>query len=217
MDLRFKHPYTLIATGPTGGGKTQFVLKFLKHLDALVDTPIVEIVWCYSEYQNSYETMHNPLVRFHHGLPDMKDFAPNSGARLIVIDDMMRESDGRIVDLFTKGSHHRGISIMFITQNLFHQGSGFREISLNTHYMVCFKNPRDNAQIRHLSRQVCPSNPRFVQDAFEDATSMPYGYLLLDFKQTTDNAYRIRTCIFPDDSINYVYIPKSKTYIKTNR
>jgi hypothetical protein len=27
-----------------------------------------------------------------------------------------------VCDLFTKGSHHRNISVVLITQNLFHQG-----------------------------------------------------------------------------------------------
>jgi hypothetical protein len=47
--------------------------------------------------------------------------------------------------LFTKKSHHRNISVMYIEQNLFHKGKNHRTISLNAHYMVLFKNPRDEA------------------------------------------------------------------------
>ena len=45
---------------------------------------------------------------------------------LIVIDDQMIEAgkDNRIVNLFTKGSHHRNLSVIYIVQNLFHQGKG---------------------------------------------------------------------------------------------
>ena len=68
---------------------------------------------------------------------------------LIVIDDQMIEAgkDNRIVNLFTKGSHHRNLSVICIVQNLFHQGKGNRSISLNSHYLVLFKNPRDKLQI----------------------------------------------------------------------
>ena len=41
---------------------------------------------------------------------------------LIVIDDQMIEAgkDNRIANLFTKGSHHRNPSVIYIVQNLFH-------------------------------------------------------------------------------------------------
>ena len=55
--------------------------------------------------------------------------------------------------LFTKGSHHRNISLVLITQNLFHQGPSSRDTLLNSKYIVVFKNPRDKTQIVHLARQ----------------------------------------------------------------
>jgi hypothetical protein len=61
-----------------------------------------------------------------------------------------------VSELFTKGSHHRNNSLVLITQNLFHQGPSSRDISLNSKYIVVFKNPRDNTQIVHLARQVYP-------------------------------------------------------------
>ncbi|KAG8238309.1 hypothetical protein J437_LFUL017844 [Ladona fulva] len=95
---------------------------------------------------------------------------------------MMKEADGRVVHLFTKGSHHRNLSVIHLTQNLFHQGKGARDISLNTHYIVYFKNPRDRSQIFHLSRQLHPENPKFVQESYNDATEKPHGYLFIDLK-----------------------------------
>ena len=78
---------------------------------------------------------------------------------LIVIDDQMIEAgkDNRIVNLFTKRSHHRNLSVIYIMQNLFHQGKGNRSISLNSHYLVLFKNPRDKLQILTLAKQIYPS------------------------------------------------------------
>ena len=48
--------------------------------------------------------------------------------------------DLRIVDLFTKGCHHRNVSILYLTQNVFPQGKACRDISLNTQYLVLFNN-----------------------------------------------------------------------------
>ena len=50
--------------------------------------------------------------------------------------------DNRIVNLFAKGSHHQNLSVIYIVQNLFHQGKGNRSISLNSHYLL-FGNIRD--------------------------------------------------------------------------
>ena len=63
----------------------------------------------------------------------------------IVFDDKMIDAskDKRIVNFFNRGSHNRNLSVIYIVQNLFHQGKGSRSISLNSHYLVLFKNPRD--------------------------------------------------------------------------
>ena len=52
----------------------------------------------------------------------------------MVIDDQMEDSGGdtRIANLFTRGSHHRNLSVIYIVQNLFHQGKGSRSISLKS-------------------------------------------------------------------------------------
>ena len=62
---------------------------------------------------------------------------------LIVFDDQMIDAgkDRRIVNLFTRGSHHQNISVIYIVQNPFHRGKGSHSISLNSHYLVLFKNP----------------------------------------------------------------------------
>jgi hypothetical protein len=37
-----------------------------------------------------------------------------------------------------------------------------RTVSLNSHYLVLFKNPRDKLQIRNLTTQMHPSNAKFL-------------------------------------------------------
>lgn len=95
---------------------------------------------CFGTTQSSSHVIMQNV--FKEGIPDMNDFDGTS-PNLVIIDDLMRESDGRVVDWFTKGCHHRNISVFFITQNLFHQAKGARDISLTTHYIVCFKNPAE--------------------------------------------------------------------------
>jgi hypothetical protein len=81
-------------------------------------------------------------------------------------------------------------------------------MSLNAHYIVLFKNPRDANQVSVLARQMYPGKSKFMLEAFKDATEKPYGYLLIDFKPETDEKLRVRTNIFTSDSKHYVYVPK---------
>ena len=97
--------------------------------------------------------------------------------------------------------------MIHIVQNLFNQNKEHRTISLNPHYLVIFKNQCDNSQILHLAKQAYPSRPKVLQEAFLDATSKPYGYLLLDFKQNTQDEYCLRSQIFPNKT-NFVYVPR---------
>jgi hypothetical protein len=152
--MEWQHPFTCIIAGPTSCGKSVFVSKFLKHIDTMVNVDFKEIVWCFGELQPLHEAIRNALtipITFLEGLPKLNDIAPESNAppRLLIIDDLMTESNTEIVNLFSKGSHHRNLSIIYITQNLFHQGKGSRDISLNAHYSIIFKNPRDKSQIFH--------------------------------------------------------------------
>ena len=80
-------------------------------------------------------------------------------------------------------------------------------MSLNSHYIVLVKNARDATQVANLARQMYPGKSTFMIEAFKNATSTPYGYLLIDLKQETDDKLRLRTGIFPAD-VQYVYLRK---------
>jgi hypothetical protein len=107
--------------------------------------------------------------------------------------------DKRISDLFTKVSHHRNLSIIYIVQNFFHQGKEMRKICLNAHYIMLFKSPRYKQQISMLARQVNPGKVQEFMKSYEDATSRPHGFLMLDLKPTTDDQQRLKTNVLPGE------------------
>jgi hypothetical protein len=205
MDVRLKHPFTCTVAGPSTSGKTWFVFRLIKHVDRLIVPAPKKILYCYGEFQPSFSEF--PEVEFHEGLPDVSRFDGRQRV-LLIIDDLMNEADQNVCNLFTKLSHHRGVSVVFITQNLYHRNRFVRTMNLNTHYIVMFKNPRDANQVTTLARQMYPGRSKFMVEAFKDATKNPYGYLLIDLKPETDERYRIRTNIFPDDDRQYVYVSK---------
>ena len=80
-------------------------------------------------------------------------------------------------------------------------------MSLNSQYLILFKNPRDATQITHLAKQMYPGRTKFMIEAFRDATSKPYTYLAIDLKPETEENMRLRSGIFPLEE-NYVYVPR---------
>lgn len=204
MDPRWKHPFTSIIAGPTGCGKTQFVITFLNNLSEMTDPTPEKIIYSYGEWQQEFRNLPSN-VELTEGIPDLCEYSNTS--LLLIIDDQMHDVNDRILSLFTKGSHHRNISVMYIVQNLFDQNAKHRTISLNAHYLVVFKNPRDASQIVHLAKQMYPGQTKYAQEAFALATRYPHGYLLVDLKQQTPEHLRLRGHIFPGEN-KEVYVAK---------
>jgi hypothetical protein len=169
------------------------------------------IIFCYSEWQPLYETLsEKESVEFRQELPSLEDFPSGHGPKLLIIDDFMheiKELKKEILKFYIKGSHHRNLSVFFLSQCLF--PDGLRQISLNSHYIVLFKTTRDLAQIRTFCLQVDPNHWRALHEAYEDATQLGYSYILFDFKPNQLDHLRLRTKIFPDES-TVIYIPRDK-------
>ena len=209
MDVRLQHPYTCLVAGPTSCGKTQFVKKIIEEGEHVVNGSAEKIIWLYGEYQPAYIELSSkfPHILFIEGIPEnLNEYIDPNFRNLIVIDDLMSEtgSDKKVTNLFTKGSHHRNLSVILLLQNLFYNGKESQTISLNAHYIVLFKNPRDNTIVTSLAY---PGKIKFLQEAFQDATKLPYHYLFLDLKPYTDEKFRVRTYIMPSET-QYAYVNK---------
>ena len=174
VELKLKHQFTCIIAGPTGWGKSSFCVKFLKNLK----TQCTEwkfsggIKWCYREKTAvPYSQLGGLNIQFLEGIPE--NFVNAQGKpSLLILDDLLNEAySDKVCDLFTKGSHHRNVSVILVTQNLFHQGRKCTDISLNAKYVVALKNVRDRNQFSFLARQVYPENSDSLYRAYLDATS----------------------------------------------
>jgi hypothetical protein len=137
-------------------------------------------------------------VPFNDGVPENFDNAHGRPC-LVILDDLLNDVySQQVCNLFTKGSHHRYIGVILITQNVFHPGRYCRDFSLNAKYIIVLKNERDKKQFRQLARQVYPENGNSLHDAYLEGTEKSHGYLVLDLAQDTD-LLRFRTNIFPED------------------
>jgi hypothetical protein len=216
-----QHPFTCIVSGMTQSGKSKWIHNLLTFKPSRIVSPPENTIYCYTEYQKELFSSYgsNSKIKFHKGMPNESDldkwFSSNSSSNnLLILDDLMQEIDtgsgSLISSLFTRGSHHRNLSIILVTQNLFHQNRHFRTISLNASYLVVFKNPRDASQIDHLARQMYPGRADTLHMAYRKATERPHGYLLIDLKQSTPEEARLRTNIFDEsgeDAECEVFVP----------
>ena len=204
MPVPFFHPCSVMISGPSGSGKTVFLRRAIT--ENMIYPPPKRIVIVFGEWQKEYERLaqYKPDIEFCKG-PMTEDlystFSPNEN-NLLVVDDQMADASksNQLEKYFVQGSHHRNLTVVFIVQNLFEKGQAMRTSSLNTHYLVLFKHPRDKGQVGILGRQMYPSKWRNFVSVMEDATSAPYSYLVVDLKPDTPEEYRIRGNIFPDQT-----------------
>ena len=214
IHVPFEAGCTMMIAGPTGCGKTFFVKKLLTGKNNFTQ-PVRNILYCYGVYQPLFNEMRRtiPNIEFHKGLPETSEIELLSSTKhfdIIVLDDLMERIVNSLSaqELFTKFCHHYNISTIYLSQNVFAQGKCSKTISLNTLILVLFPNHRDQSQIMILARQQSPRSPDLFLEAFEDATQMPYGYLVVDCTPKCPEYLRWRSSIFKGDK----KAPKGKSY-----
>lgn len=204
--FKFKHPFTCLISGPTESGKTFLIRNILKNYKFLFynllpkNVSILRVLWCYGQWQNLYSIpiSDNIIIQYTDSIVNdgiIKQFSPN----IIIVDDLLNEFDKtkHLENIFIKKSHHMNISVIFVVQNLF--AKSIRTISLNSHYIILMKSPRSASQIQQLAKQIFPMNSKAIMEAFTDATTKAYGYLIIDLKQDTPENYRLRTRITSEE------------------
>lgn len=201
-----RHPANILIAGPSGSGKTTFMKHLLERRDQLIHPNVKKIHWFYSEWQQMYEHMRELYgVEFHKGLPSEEMFEKECPNSIVIIDDQMSDLGKEVENIFTKKSHHSHVTVIVIIQNLFNKN--LRTMSINSHCIVLLKNPRDQSIVTNLAKQMYPTNARFLQKAYSDATQKPYSHLVIDLHQETPEYARIRANIFSTDE-QYVYQPE---------
>ena len=191
--FKFKHPCNVLVTGPSGSGKTNLIREILSNKNSFhgLNKNKLKILWAYGQWQPLLDVKisDNVIVNLFDKIPtekDLKKFKPD----ILILDDLMYEmhKNKDIEILFIKKSHHMSISIFFLVQNPHYYAKMMRTITLNCHYIIWMKNPRDMTQIHTIAKQ---TGFKFLPLAYNDATKEPYGYIRIDNTPDTPENIRI--------------------------
>jgi len=192
-------------------GKSVITLELIERRREIMSVDFDKVIYVYTENQPIFQKFkeQNPEVIFTDSMEEVDKITGCEKSNLVIFDDKMLEFMGNenddIIHWFTRGAHHRNTSIILLLQNAF--AKNLRTVAINSIYSIFLNNPRDKSTIINLGKQISPGKPRYIAEAYEDAISRPYGYLLFDFHQETNNLYRIRNSIYPTKECK-VYIPK---------
>jgi nucleoside-triphosphatase THEP1 len=203
--VEYKNNTCFQIVGPSGSGKTHFVCKLIQN-PQLFENSFNRVYWHHGDVGEDgltgIEMCRLKSIKHINGF-DKQWMTRLVKGDVIIIDDLYHEVNKQedFNNLFTKVSRHTGVTVFFITQNLFHQGGQHRTRNLNVQYLVLFKNPRDATAIDYVSRQAFPNNKSFLIDSFHDATRLPHGYLFIDFTQSCPDDMRVQTDIFNTNGI----------------
>ena len=203
-EFAFQHPFSMLVVGPTQSGKTDFVEQMLEN--PLIDFPTdkeVRITWFYNQWQPRYDILEWELgsqIEFQHGLPDWSESLQELDPEIhhiLVFDDLMNQAVNSPIlsRLFTQGRHCNA-SVILLMQNMFPKGKYNTDISRNAQYLVLFRSPSDRKQINTIVDRIFAEDRFKFMQIYSKATSIPYGYVLIDNHPRTDPENQVVTDVF---------------------
>lgn len=201
----FKSPFTLILSGSTGSGKTEWLMRFLKNVSDMIEPQPRKILYCYGEINNNILNLMSSGIETYNGVPEAEMIKEQEKPLLLILDDLMLNVGNDFLDLlFTRGSHNWNTSVIFVTQSLY--GRNIRTARANAHYLILMRNPSGQLHIRTIGTQLFPRKLDYFMEAYNDATKEPFSYLMINMHPNASESERLTSNIFPDE-IPTVYLP----------
>ena len=218
VNFRFPLGTTHLVVGPSGSGKTFRTVNILRSKSEMIDggSNIKNVVFCYAAWQPIYDNLKKEQVvtKWISKMPTSEEFVnlvspfKDKGGSIVVIDDFMSEINKDLDEIVRVYSRHYNTSTFILFQSLFPPHRLARQISLNVKFIHLHKNPRENAQIQFLARQLMPSSAKWITEAYHEATSSPFTSFLIDLTQERDNKFRFRSNYLPSEFPMKVWIKR---------
>ena len=179
--------------------------------------PTFDKIYCfYQESQPPYDHMQKEIKNFEFvqgvNFALFDSLKNNASKYLLIFEDSCEEiyNSKAFVDIATTG-RHRGLSTIDIQHNLFHRSKLGTDVDLQNTPIVLFKSPRDVMQVATLGAQLGLGSE--LVDWYRDATSVPFGLLLIDLRPRTDD--RLRYCTNSCSVPSKFFIPDRLKHLRT--
>ena len=203
----FSIPSNVLLCGPSGCGKSKFIEKILQ-TPCMWNGSIDNLYYCYGIYTDNVrrivETYPAATVIEHipRNLDQPHEIFNRNERNVIIFDDLGSEtqSSSTFTNFMSRGSHHSNVCMLSLEHHLFSDEKERKKQTNHWHCIILFRNKRSVHQIGTLARQTSIANPQLVQWAYRDATSKPYGYLVMDFRNDTPEEMRLLTNVMCENN-----------------
>ena len=213
----FRTPSIWSINGTSGSGKTTILLRICREREHLFDQKIKRVLFCYNIWQPIYDKIKDIFgknITFKNGIPDQNDidFLSEGGDHsLLFIDDLNKEviNSDFMTSIYQIQSHHKNITLLNVSHNIYQKGRYTRDQSLCIHYFIILNSPRDLSQLGSIGRQISPSKPNCVVEAYFDVmknSDNKFPYILINIAPGSESSkYTLLTNIFKDE-VMIVYL-----------
>ena len=137
---------------------------------------------------------------------DFIENLPNDGTNYLFIFDESCDKNSRYkqFEKIAIAGRLRKLTCIYIKHNLFHKIANGKDTELQNTHLVLFDSPRDVQQIELGLENT-------LRKWYADATSIPYGHLIIDLSTKTNDRLRYSTDVtsFPTE----FYLPSSRSRV----
>ena len=134
--FKFHSPTSIAIYAPPYSGKSTLTRKILVHGEELFTTPPFFTVYCYKEWLPMFDEMKHSVkgLILHQGVPSQEQIEQWAQGKhfILVLDDLQQacEKDREVAEMFTLGSHHLNITLIYLCHYIFSKGCFSRLIMI---------------------------------------------------------------------------------------
>ena len=213
--VKFYSQANILIQGPSGAGKTQFMLQVIQQRDRVFFVKPTKVIYIYSNYQPVYDKMREACgdIVFIKHIPSeeqLEDLTRGHNHSILVCDDKLSSvgTTPNISEVFIRLGHHLSITTFVLLQASNLAGSKYAgNIVRNSHYTILFKAGQMAHLIRSLGIRI--NDYKNLVSAYKLATVENYNYLCVNTHPKASEMERYTSLILPDDPQCLVYKPHS--------
>lgn len=213
---KFGHPGNMGVFGPSKSGKTTFLQKLVQHRDEIFrftkgESEFKSVVYYYgSTWQPVFQTLsdEDPSIQFRMGYPKnaiREEIPEEDRPALVIFDDLEREiqKNPKAIDIVTRDSHHLGLFVVMVFQNLYPSGKHVVAMYRNMDTLVYFRYSNNDYAIISRFRNFYSGGKKAsdLMEIYKKWTEERGGYMVIDNHPDLEgkDTFSIRKGVFPQD------------------